>query len=91
MRREMKGIDGSPADEFRRGVEIVGGQAATARLLNVTQPTIWRWLKSEKSCPAEHVAAFEKATSIHRRRLRPDLYGESTVIPLPDASSGAPA
>lgn len=91
MSRDAKGHCNDPADEFRLGVDVVGGQAATARLLEVTQPTIWRWLKSRKLCPAEHVAVFEQATGIDRRRLRPDLFGDPLAIAAPDASEGAPA
>jgi DNA-binding transcriptional regulator YdaS (Cro superfamily) len=64
----------SPADALRAGVEIIGGQAATARLLGCSQPTVWRWLAKEKSLPAEHVLTFERATGIPRDQIRPDIY-----------------
>lgn len=91
MSRVLKGTDGNPADEFRRGVDIVGGQAATARLLGVTQPTVWRWLKGNKACPAEHVAVFEQATLIDRKMLRPDLFGTAEAPVETVFRGGAPA
>lgn len=91
MSRTTKGTDRTPAGEFRRGVDIVGGQAATARLLGVAQPTVWRWLQGNKSCPAEHVAVFEQATSIDRKKLRPDLFGTGEAPIGPAVGGGAPA
>lgn len=54
-------------------VDNVGGQAATARLLGVSQPTVHRWLKAEKAVPAEHVRTLALAGRVLARDLRPDL------------------
>ncbi|WP_366509169.1 YdaS family helix-turn-helix protein [uncultured Sphingomonas sp.] len=80
-----------PGMVFAEGVQIIGSGSATARLLGVTQPTIWRWLKAKKACPAEHVAIFAEATGIPRRRLRPDLYADQPSIFPADGVVGSPA
>jgi DNA-binding transcriptional regulator YdaS (Cro superfamily) len=54
-------------------VENIGGQAATARLLGVSQPTVHRWLKAEKPVPAEYVRTLVPAGRVTARDLRPDL------------------
>lgn len=54
-------------------VENIGGQAATARLLGVSQPTVHRWLKAEKPVLAEHVRALALKGRVSARDLRPDL------------------
>lgn len=88
MLRGTDGID-DPARVFAEGVEIIGSGAAAARLLGVTQPTVWRWLKGRKPCPAEHVAVFSGATGIPRARVRPDLFAEKE--PIQSTPSGTPA
>lgn len=80
-----------PGTVFAEGVQIIGSGSATARLLGVTQPTIWRWLKAKKPCPAEHVAIFAEATGISRGRLRPDLYADQPSISPADRTVGSPA
>lgn len=55
-------------------VQQLGGQAATARLLGITQPSVWAWVKHGKLLPGEHVLKVEGATGISRHDLRPDLY-----------------
>jgi hypothetical protein len=74
-------IYASPADALRGAVDIIGGQLATARLVGVTQPTVFRWLRQHKALPAEHVLTVESATGIPRYVLRPDIY------PHPDAAA----
>lgn len=54
-------------------VSNIGGQAATARLLGVSQPTIHRWMKAEKLVPAEHVSKLALRGRVSARDLRPDL------------------
>jgi len=57
-------------------VEIVGGQAALARILGVTQPNVWHWLHKSERVPGEYVLKIEAATGgkVSRYDLRPDLY-----------------
>lgn len=68
-----------PLSQFRRAIEILGGQSATARKLGVKQPHIWNWLNKSKRLPAEYVLPMEAATReagevVPRQALRPDLY-----------------
>jgi len=57
-----------------RAVEKVGSQSAFAKLLGVSQPSVWAWLKYDKPLPAEFVLKTETETGISRHELRPDLY-----------------
>jgi DNA-binding transcriptional regulator YdaS (Cro superfamily) len=64
----------SPVGALRAAVDRIGGQNATARLLKVAQPSVWRWLTEEKPLPAQHVLLVEAATGISRYDLRPDIF-----------------
>ncbi|KQS50949.1 transcriptional regulator [Sphingomonas sp. Leaf198] len=64
----------SSHDALRRAVEAMGSQSAVARLLGVSQPSVWKWLSKAKALPAEHVLAIEAATGISKHELRPDIY-----------------
>lgn len=59
---------------LERAVEKAGSQSAFARLIGVSQPTVWAWLNEGKSLPAEHVLKVEADTGISRHDLRPDIY-----------------
>lgn len=63
-----------------QAIEIVGGQAALARLLGVSQPTVWHWVHKAERVPGEHVIAIETVTAgrVTRHDLRPDLYPRPT-------------
>lgn len=64
----------TPFEALQRSVEVAGSQSALARICQVGQPTIWKWLQSSKRLPAEHVLTVEGATGVHRHLLRPDIY-----------------
>ncbi|MEG8040474.1 YdaS family helix-turn-helix protein [Sphingomonas sp. LR60] len=72
-------------------MQHLGGQAATARLLGITQPSVWAWLKNGKPLPGEHVLKVEGATGISRHDLRPDLYPRETAGNHAEPSYLAPA
>lgn len=59
-----------------------------ARLLGVSQPSVWGWLHKQKALPPEHVLTVEAATQIKRYDLRPDIYGLRPVEPIPSWSVG---
>ena len=61
---------------LEKAIEIAGGQAALARLINVKQAHVWYWLNKPKRVPAEQVAPIVDALNggISRQELRPDLY-----------------
>ncbi|HEX8402258.1 MAG TPA: YdaS family helix-turn-helix protein [Allosphingosinicella sp.] len=71
-----------PAQAFREAVEMVGSQSATARLLGVSQASIWQRLSKRQPAAAQHVLTLERHTGISRHRLRPDLY------PIHDSPAG---
>lgn len=72
----------TPFEAFQEAVERAGSQSALARICDVSQPAVWKWLQSAKRLPAEHVLAVEAATGISRHLLRPDIYPcETTSLP----------
>jgi len=64
----------TPFDALHAAVEKLGGQSATARLCEVTQGAVWRWLNVNHQLPAEYVLRVEAATGIPKEWLRPDIY-----------------
>ncbi|QCB42209.1 helix-turn-helix domain-containing protein [Sphingomonas sp. PAMC26645] len=71
---------------LREAVDAIGSQSATARLLEVTQGAVSKWLSGQRPLPAEHVLAVEAATGVSKHRLRPDIYpavAESALSQLP--------
>lgn len=61
-------------EALRRAVEAIGGQAALARLLDLSQPAVHYWLSKGQPLPAEHVLTVERETGVSRHELRPDIY-----------------
>lgn len=57
-------------DALAEAVDNVGSSKELARLIGVTPQAISQW----KAVPANRVIAVEKATGVHRSKLRPDLY-----------------
>lgn len=53
-----------------RALAAVGGVAALARHLGISQPSVSTWTR----VPAERVAAVEAVSGISRNELRPDLF-----------------
>lgn len=64
----------TPEAALRAAVELLGSQAAMARLCGVSQPAVFLWLKKPSGPPAEHVLKIEFATGVSRHDLRPDIY-----------------
>lgn len=62
-------------------IDKAGGQAALARLIGVSQPSVWHWVHKARRVPAEFVLAVEEATGVSRHELRPDIY------PVQDAAA----
>lgn len=62
-----------------------------ARLLDLSQPTVWNWLKKGQSLPAEHVLKVEAATGVSRHDLRPDLYPREDSPRAPAGGGSPPA
>ena len=76
---DLAGLHAAPNEALRVAVERIGGQNATARLLKVAQPSVWRWLKNGKLLPAEHVLLIEASTGVSKHDLRPDIYPRPAV------------
>lgn len=55
-------------------VKKAGGQAGLARLIGVSQPSVWHWVHKSRRVPAEYVLTVEEKTGVSRHELRPDLY-----------------
>ena len=64
----------TPLEALKEAVKIAGGQSATARLCNVTQPTVWHWINRALCLPAKYVLRVEAATGVSRHHLQPDIY-----------------
>lgn len=60
-----------------------GSDSQMARDLDVSQPTIWRWINQSKQMPAEHVLTAEKKYGLSRHDLRSDIYPRN-YPPAPD-------
>jgi len=64
----------TPFEALQIAVRRLGSQSKLARLCQVTQPAVWKWMQSGKRLPAEHVLKVEQATGVSRHDLRPDIY-----------------
>jgi len=56
---------------------IEGGQAALARVLNITPQQVNQWAKGGRPVPARYVLAIEQATGVSRHLLCPDIFGSA--------------
>ena len=61
-----------PMKALQRAIKAAGGRRALAEACGVKYQAVQKWERG--TIPAERVLQVEKATSIHRTRLRPDLY-----------------
>lgn len=66
--------------------DIAGSDSKMARDLDVSQPTIWRWLNQSKQMPAEYVLRAETLYGVSRHDLRPDIYPRN-YPPAPDQAT----
>lgn len=78
----------TPFEALTKAIELAGGQRAAARICEISQTAVWKWLQSAKRLPAEHVLRVEAATGISRHLLRPDIYPRETPSLLPAAAIG---
>lgn len=79
---------------LEKAIDIIGGQVATAKAVNTSQPSIWKWLNSTKEGVAgEFVIAVAKATDwqVTPHQLRPDLYPHPEDGLPRDCADEAPA
>lgn len=80
----------TPFETLQKAVDIAGGQSALARVCDVSQAAVWKWLQSAKRLPAEHVLRVESATGISRHLLRPDIYPREIDLAPPPSAIGEP-
>ncbi len=59
-------------------VKRCGSQRELAKLLNVEQSSVMRWIW--QNCPAERAVQIEKAVGVSRRIIRPDLFGDRPLV-----------
>jgi len=66
----------SPRKALLKAIEIVGGQAAMARALKISQNAVWLWVHRTGRCPLRWVIEIEKLTDgeVSRRDLAPEMY-----------------
>ena len=57
---------------LNEAIRVAGGVSELARRIGISQPSLSNW----ERVPAERVIAVERATSVNRNILRPDLYGD---------------
>ena len=81
----------TPLEALKCALGIVGGQAALARKLGVSQPTVWGWLHRIGKVPHRYVLGVEAATGIPKEDLSPDIYPRDTVPHLPGSAAGTGA
>lgn len=63
------------SEPIKQAAEMVGGQAALARLIGARQQQVWNWANLQRQVPAERANAIERATDgrIQVEQLRPDV------------------
>jgi len=79
----------TPQQALDDAIVALGSQAALARLCEVSQPSVFKWLKKRKPLPPQHVLKVEAATGISRHDLRPDIYPRDAVPPTVPGSGAA--
>lgn len=80
----------TPLEALKSAVAKVGGQSKFARLCNVSQPAVWKWMQSAKRLPAEQVLVVERRTGVSRHALRPDIYPREIELAPPPSAVGEP-
>lgn len=58
---------------IEKAVEKAGGRGAVARELGVTPEAVRQWIIN--SIPAKRAIDLERLSGVHRKLLRPDLWG----------------
>jgi DNA-binding transcriptional regulator YdaS (Cro superfamily) len=48
-------ITPTPFEALQTALERAGSQSQLARICEVSQPAVWKWLQSSKRLPGEHV------------------------------------
>lgn len=61
---------------LEKALEILGGQAQTAKILGIAQQTVSAWVNRHKRVSIKYAIPLEKLTEgkVNRHQLRPDVY-----------------
>jgi len=78
-------------NHVRAAADIVGGQAALARALEVKPPTVNQWVVGTRQVPAEKCPAIERVTGgqVRCEDLRPDVAWGVLRLAATEAKTGA--
>lgn len=62
--------------ELMAAIEIIGSVGKLAEIIELSQPSVSRWLYTDQKIPAHHVRLIVKATNgkIKAWQLRPDVF-----------------
>ncbi len=71
---------------LKEAVAKAGGGAALADFLGIRPQAVNNW----RRCPAERVLEVERASGVHRSRLRPDLYPPHEYMDTPIKTAEQP-
>ena len=69
---------------IRKAVDVVGGQTALAKAMQVSQGLVWQWCAGRLRVPAERCGQIEQATDgkVTRCELRPDVFAAAPAHDL---------
>lgn len=61
--------------KLKQAIDLIGGQSETARKLNVSQGSVWRWYNGKADMPAKYAPEIEHLTfgKITRQDICPDV------------------
>lgn len=68
---------------FAEAVRIIGSQSETARVIGMSQASVYKRLKSGKPVWDTAIRALEAASGIPRFKLRPDLFEAPAITSVP--------
>lgn len=81
----------SQYDALMQVLQIVGSQNKLARVLGVSQQSVWKMVNKARRMSGQFVLKAEYATGISRHALRPDIYPIEDPAGNSPASAGSPA
>ena len=68
----------SPVEQLQLAIDVLGGQAPTARVLGLGRCAVYQWVKRGQMVPVQYAPLLEQATrdlrqTVPARLLRPDV------------------
>lgn len=80
----------TPFEALQLAVQKAGSQSALARICDVSQTSVWKWLKSGKGLPGKYALKVEAATGVPRHWLAPEYYPHEIAPVSAEAAKAAP-